>query len=347
MNKTILITGSDGFLGEELVSHFSKDNIILALDKLDDIDFKNFSSVKKFNLNIQDYERVEEIFKNYKVDIIIHCAAEILDEKDPSEVWNTNYSATKKLLNIAEKYQVEKFIFTSTFSIFEKNYDEKIDEYELPTTKVDYGKSKYHAENMILRHSFNGDIIIFRCPVIIGKKRLDKIALLFEMIDNETNVFLLGDGKNKIHFISSYDLIKAIESSISFRGKIVLNIGSDNVKSLREVFNELIIFSNKKNRIICVPRIIGNISLKIFYLLNLLSLGPYHQRMLTSNLVLDTSRIKKKLNWKPTLTNEQVLIECYNYYKHNKNKKIENSSSKKKPKLGIILLLKFLKIFWR
>lgn len=346
MSKTILITGSDGFLGEELVNSLSETNKIIAIDKIDEIKFQNESNIKKFKINIQDHKSLESVFRTYRVDIIIHCAAEILDEKNPKEVWNSNYYATKNLLNLADSYNVNKFIFTSTFSIFEKNYESQIDEFELPSAKVDYGKSKYAAENLILRHSYNGDIIIFRCPVIIGKKRLDKIALLFEMIENETNVFLIGDGMNKIHFISSYDLIQAIKKSFEFKGKILFNIGSDDVKPLKKIFDHLIIFSKKRNKIITFPKLFGILFLKVLYLFKFISLGPYHQRMLTANLVLDTSRIKRKLDWKPTLTNEQVLIECYKYYIKNKDKKKETSSSKKIPRLTIIKILKMIKFLW-
>ena len=180
MNKKILITGSSGFLGEELVNFFSTDYKILALDKETPIFFdSNSVNIIKFVCDIRDKEKLEKIFKNNKIDIIIHCAAEILDEKDPNEVWKTNYDGTKNLLDFAEIHNVSKFIFTSTFSIFEKNYSSPIDEKEPSSAIVDYGKSKYAAENLILSHTFNGDIVIFRCPVIIGKKRLDKYFDIF------------------------------------------------------------------------------------------------------------------------------------------------------------------------
>ena len=183
MNKKILITGSSGFLGEELVNFFSKDNTIFALDKEKPILFEgNIKNISNIVCDIRNKEKLIHIFKENKIDIIIHCAAEILDEKDPNEVWKTNYNGTKNLLDLAERYKVSKFVFTSTFSIFEKNYDSPIDEKEPASAIVDYGKSKYAAENLILSHTYQGDVVIFRCPVVIGKKRLDKLALLFEMI---------------------------------------------------------------------------------------------------------------------------------------------------------------------
>ena len=193
MNNKILITGSSGFLGEEIVNNLSKNNKILALDKDQSISFKNnLPNIETILCDIRNKEELEKIFMSNSIDILIHCAAEILDEKDSNEVWNTNFNGTKNLLDLCEKYNVKKFIFTSTFSIFEKNYDSPIDEKEPSSAIVDYGKSKYAAENLILSHLFSGDVIIFRCPVIIGKKRLDKLALLFEMVYQNINIWLIN-----------------------------------------------------------------------------------------------------------------------------------------------------------
>jgi UDP-glucose 4-epimerase len=345
MNKKILITGSCGFLGEELVSYFSKDNIILALDKEDPIAFaKNSLNISNFICDIRDRNKLEEIFKNNDIDIIIHCAAEILDENDTNIIWETNYNGTKNLLDFAEKYKVSKFIFMSTFYIFLKNYDNLIDEKEPSSAIVDYGKSKYAAENLILSHTFDGDVVIFRCPVIIGIKRLDKLALLFEMVRQRTNIWLIGDGLNKIHFIYSLDLIIAIEKSLILNGKNLFNIGSDNVNSIKDVFQNLLDHSKSNKKIKLFPKTLGLLTLKFFNILKLVSLGPYHQRMLVSNCVLNTERIKKKINWSPSYTNEQMLIKCYDYYLSTLNKTKENSSSKKLPKLTILKLMKFLNL---
>ena len=133
------------------------------------------------------------------------------------------------------------------------------------------------------------------------------------MVRQGTNIWLIGSGLNKIHFIYSVDLINAIELSINLSGKNLFNVGSDNVKSIKEVFTKLLEHANSKKKIKKFPKILGLILLIIFNTLNLVSLGPYHQRMLVSNCVLNTERIKNKIKWKPHYTNEKMLLECYDY----------------------------------
>ena len=345
MGKTILVTGSKGFLGEEIVNFYSKDYTIIALDKDDQLSNSSKKNIIVVKADINSLSNLEYIFKQYKISIVIHCAAEILDEYNQSKVWKTNYFGTLNLLNLSEKYNIDKFIFTSTFSIFEKNYKSFIDEEELPSAIVDYGKSKYAAENLILRHGYNGDIVIFRCPVIIGKKRLDKLCLLFEMIRQNLSIRFIGDGLNKIHFVYVNDLIQAISLSFALKGKNIFNIGSDNVNTLKEVFEYLIKNSNSKSKIKKFPKFLGLVALKFLYLFKIISLGPYHQRMLTSNLILNTNRIKKTLNWRPMYSNEEMLLECYKYYLSTLSFAKDSSSSKKIPNLKILKILNFLEIF--
>ena len=340
--ETILVTGSNGFLGLEIVSFFQKKYKIITVDKTSVINSKNLINLNFYEIDINNIYEIEKIFKENSIDIIIHCAAELLDEKKIDLVWKTNYFGTKNLLDLSEKYNIKKFIFTSTFAIFEKNYDSLIDEEELPSAITDYGRSKYAAENLILRHNYHGSIVIFRCPLIIGKKRLDKLGLLFEFIKYNHDIWLIGGGNNRVHFIYVLDLINAIEKSIaSIQGKYLFNIGSDDVLSIKEIFKKLQNNVNSTGRIRSFPKTLGLLLLKILNFFNLVPLGPYHQRALVSNIVLDTSRIKKILNWKPSYTNEEMLIECYKYYINNNSVK-QSSASSKRTKLGILSILKYI-----
>jgi nucleoside-diphosphate-sugar epimerase len=343
--KKILITGSSGFLGEELVNNFSEYDFIYAVDKNDPINFEyNDYKIKQIRCDIGNYNDLEKIFKENQINLVIHSAAELLYEKDSKKVWKSNYNGTKNLLNLSKKYSIDKFVFTSSSAVFEKDYKLPIDEDEPSSAIDDYGKSKYAAERFILNHDFNGTCVIFRCPLIIGEKRLDKLALLFEMVKNDLNIWVVGNGKNKIQFIHSFDLIKAIEESIKLKGKHLFNIGSDSVKSLNSTFQDLLNHANSKKEIKHFPKVPGLILLKLFNFLGLVPFGPYHRRFLISNSVFNTEKIKKYLKWKPTYTNEKMLSECYDNYVKSSTNYENKSSSKKLPNLTIIKLLKFLNL---
>ena len=140
MKQKILITGSSGFIGKKLVALLQKKHNLFLIDK-------NYASVNKskfFKINLLDIDKLENFFKKNEINTIIHLASEIFD--DDNNVYNFNLKTSQNLISMAEKYKIKNFIFTSTFSIYEKNYTKSIKENEIPSAKNFYGKSKFAIE---------------------------------------------------------------------------------------------------------------------------------------------------------------------------------------------------------
>ena len=74
-------------------------------------------------------------------------------------------------------------------------------------------------------------------------------------------------------------------------------------------------------------------------------LGPYHYKMIAESFVFDTTRAKSELNWAPTLTNEEMLLRAYSYYKENRKEiasRKDVSAHRKSASMGVIRVLKWL-----
>ena len=200
----ILITGSSGFIGKQLVKKLYKKNNLYLLDK------KKFSkkNTQYFKIDLLDKNKLENFFIDNKIDIIIHLASEIFD--DDKNVYNYNTTTSKNLIELAEKYNVNHIIFTSTFSIYERNYNIPIRENQKPSAKNFYGKSKYQIEKIIKRSKIK-KFTILRIPVVVGKARSHRMGILFELIRNNLPLVLINDGKHKIHFISVDELSEIIK----------------------------------------------------------------------------------------------------------------------------------------
>jgi FlaA1/EpsC-like NDP-sugar epimerase len=130
-NKTILITGAAGSIGTELVKQcirFDPLRIIcfdIAETPLHNLklNLSNELTIEQFNLlhfilgDITKIEDIETVFDQYKPQIIFHAAAykhvPIL-EYFPKKAIEINVFGTYQLVNLAIKYQAEKFIFIST-----------------------------------------------------------------------------------------------------------------------------------------------------------------------------------------------------------------------------------------
>lgn len=123
-NKNILITGGAGSIGSELVRQMCVHNRVFIIDINETGMFDLVSEEKaKGNWvngrvgNVRDKETLEDVFSDFRPDIVFHAAAYkhvTPMEQYPEEAVYTNVIGTINLIQYAKKYEVKKFIFIST-----------------------------------------------------------------------------------------------------------------------------------------------------------------------------------------------------------------------------------------
>ena len=127
-DKCIMITGSAGSIGSEIVRQISiyKPGKLILIDQAEtpqhDIrlmmgfDFPNIK-VETIVANITNLDRMETIFKQYKPEYVFHAAAYKhvpMMENNPSESIQNNVWGTKVIADLSVKYSVRKFVMVST-----------------------------------------------------------------------------------------------------------------------------------------------------------------------------------------------------------------------------------------
>ena len=132
-----------------------------------------------------------------------------------------------------------------------------------------------------------------------------------------------------------------MKTALDYNESEIFNIGSDDVKSFNDVYKYVIENAGSKSRLLHFPKKLMTIGMKICFMLGI---SPYQYKMISANFIFDTTKIKEKLNFKPTLTNEEMLLKSYLYY-HNNRKEIESrkdvSAHNKNAKMGVIRILKW------
>ena len=126
--KCIMITGSAGSIGSEIVRQISiyKPEKLILIDQAEtpqhDIrlmmrfDYPNIK-VETIVANITNLDRMESIFKQYKPEYVFHAAAYKhvpMMENNPSESIQNNVWGTKVIADLSVKYGVKKFVMVST-----------------------------------------------------------------------------------------------------------------------------------------------------------------------------------------------------------------------------------------
>ena len=115
--KKILVTGSSGQLGSTIVKQLRlKQYETVGIDRIE-------SQTTDFLIDIRDKKQINEITKG--IDAIIHTAAihgKHYELKFPREAFiETNINGTFNLLNVCKENGINKFLYTSTTSIYGKS----------------------------------------------------------------------------------------------------------------------------------------------------------------------------------------------------------------------------------
>lgn len=145
--KTILVTGASGFIGKYLVNKFNSNYDVIGLDIND---YTEKEECLFYKQDMRDYEKLEKIFKENKIDYIIHLAAEkslIKCEENPKEAYKINFQGSKHLHEISKQYK-SKFIFISSDQVFDGEKGEYL-ESDTPIPINNYGKLKLEMENIL------------------------------------------------------------------------------------------------------------------------------------------------------------------------------------------------------
>ncbi len=126
MNK-ILLTGSSGFIGSEILDQLSKNNIIYITQRNKKKVSKNIQNIK--NIYFKNYDNLNFKLSNLKIDIVIHCATHYVKNhtsKDIKKLSESNILFGNIILENLKIMNVKKFIYFTTtwenYNSIKKNY---------------------------------------------------------------------------------------------------------------------------------------------------------------------------------------------------------------------------------
>ena len=126
MNK-ILLTGSSGFIGSEILDQLSKNNIIYITQRNKKKVTKNNQNIK--NIYFKNYDNLNFKLSKLKIDIVIHCATHYVKNhtsKDIKKLSESNILFGNIILENLEVMNVKKFIYFTTvwenYNSIKKNY---------------------------------------------------------------------------------------------------------------------------------------------------------------------------------------------------------------------------------
>ena len=150
---SILITGGAGYIGSHLIQYLLEKNVDVV--SVDDLSTGNRDFVlcdKFYNINIRDMDGLDKIFKENKIDAVIHLAAYSLvgeSVANPFKYYENNVYSTACLLETMKKNKVDKIVFSSTASVYGDVDRLPITEDMTTIPTNTYARTKLDIENMM------------------------------------------------------------------------------------------------------------------------------------------------------------------------------------------------------
>lgn len=310
-----LVTGGAGFFGSQLVAALAqKGHHVVILDRVRDEQLA--TSYPYAHVDLRDAAATRQVMVEHgPFDGIFHVAAMLAHAiENKRDLVDSNVQGTRNIADAAVAAGVKHLAFTSSNCVVGKPTTQPVTEEAAIKPLELYGLSKLQGELILAEYQTKLNITMIRCPTIMGGGRLGLLSILYEFIHEGRKVWILGDGSNRYQFIAATDLITAMERAITHDGFHLYNIGSDNVPTLRDLYESVIAVAGTKARVARLPKAPAVATMRLLHMLGMSPLGPYHYKMLAESFVFDTSRIKRDLDWQPTKTNTELLTESYQWY---------------------------------
>ena len=268
--KRIIVTGSCGFIGYNLINSLDQVEEVIGIDSLNDaydinlkkLRLENLNKLKNFKYKQIDFSNTSDVHKNDSIfqncDVLVHLGARAgvrQSFKDPEKYLMDNTLGTTNLSLQVEKFEIPKFVIASTSSIYGdtgvKLAVENEDELVYPPSV--YASTKYFGEILaknILERS-NTQIQIPRFFTVYGPfGRPDMSILRFiHWIQTEKEVIIYGDGNQRRSFTYIEDIVDGIIKLINYDHSGTFNFGSNETWSLNDVISFIEDSTGKKAKI--------------------------------------------------------------------------------------------------
>lgn len=313
----VLITGGAGFIGSATAKKLMDrgDQVVLIDNfndyydpKLKEDRIKIFLKGYKFKLyrgDIRDRKILEKIFKQEKLDKIIHLAAMAgvrNSLENPVLYSDININGSLNLLDLAVKFKIKNFVFASSSSVYGNNKKFPFSEKD----SVDYPISVYAATkkaNELVAHVYHAiyglNVTALRYFTVYGPwGRPDMALWLFtEGIFKNKSINVFNHGRMTRNFTYIDDIVSGTITVLDkCKGYDVMNIGGDKEDTLLRFIEVIEKNAGRKAKMRMLPMQPGDVK----------------------STVADIKKLRK-LGWKPTIRINQGIknfVEWYrNYYK--------------------------------
>jgi UDP-glucose 4-epimerase len=255
----ILVTGGAGYIGSAAVKELiAKNHSVVVVDNLSKKSRKFVDKLAKFcRLDLTNRKKLEDVFAKNPFDAVMHFAAykAVEESMENAAKYSDNITGTINLLDMMVKYNVKKIIYSSSAAVYgSPNIPDlvKVDE-KIPENPINYyGYTKLQCEKLIewyaKIHKLNYvSLRYFNVVGDAGLRFIDHDAknifpILMEVLTKKREKLVIfgkdyptADGTCVRDYVHISDLVDAHILALDAEGNYVINLGSSNGVSVKEL----------------------------------------------------------------------------------------------------------------
>ena len=281
--KRILVTGSSGFVGRNLVEELKRHNVEVI----------TLTDPAGHRSDIRDWQTVKEI---ENIDMVYHLAAKTyvpFSFENPGETYAVNVLGTLNILELCRLRNVEKIVFASSYVYGQPRYL-PIDEKHPVQPTNPYMRSKVLGEELCRAYNtdFGVKCIILRPFNVYGVGQSGDLLIPTIISQLQAGKIELKDPAPKRDFVYVSDLISALIEAGKFDGNFeIFNIGYGTSYSVKEIVDKIVQLYGKE--------------VKMNY-------ENERRKSEIMDVVADIGKAKEKLGWTPRVDIDNGLGNILN-----------------------------------
>lgn len=321
--ESVLVTGGTGFIGSHLV------------DALITKQYKVYCAVRNFNkLKWLQGKSVEFIkYDLYSSDIVlphvdyVYHLAGLTKAKKNKDFYKVNYEGTVKLINAIKKQKkpMKGFFLLSTLAVNGDMNAGKIAVEDPISPESHYAKSKWMAEQEVLKYKDSMNIVIIRPTVVYGPR--DKELFSYFKLVKKSRLAPIFNKNGTYSFLYITDLINMllllIEKSQSLESGQIFLMSDGRGYKWRDIIDNISFLMSIKVRQIVIPQFVAYLIAIIITLLNYLKREPFIltidklKEIFKKCWFCDIKEVRKILNFDPEYDLNRGLQLTFEWYKTN------------------------------
>ncbi len=315
------ITGGAGFLGLHLARRLVADGHevrTLDLAPLDDAPLEG--AVEELRGDVRDQAACSRLVDG--AEVLVHAAASLPILASREAIRSVNVDGTANALAAAAEAGVRRVVFISSTAVYGVPEKHPIVEDDPLVGVGHYGESKIDGERLCLDFARRGlETTIVRPKTFIGPERLGVFEILFDWIREGRRIPILGNGSNRYQLLAVEDLVDAVvrAAEAPVAGE-ALNVGAKEFGTVRSDLQALIDHAGSHARLRPIPPKPAELVLRALELAHLSPLAEWHYKTAHKDSFVDVSKAERLLGWTARLSNEQALIETYDWYLANRSR---------------------------